>query len=166
MRFLPCLLLAVTVVIGGISCRKSAASDSRDMAADEVVKKASELSREMKGELASLLGRLKQALDSGELAKAKEVGRQIDAALSQRVIGWYLDVLKTEELEGIEAAKEQLRSLKETENATVEERRALEIFEAYFREKGRIKTKEAFAALAELYLRAKLEELPGILPHN
>lgn len=166
MRVLLTWPLAAFVALSGVGCRKSETPVVEPALQDGLVQKAGELSKEARAELSKLLGSLKQSLDSGELTKAKEVGRQIDVALSQRVVGWYVEVLKIEEKEGVEAAREHLRKLKAAETMTEEERKALDAFETYFRGKGDLKTKEAFEALVKLYLQIKFDGFSGILPHN
>lgn len=117
-------------------------------------------------QLRELVQKLKRSLDDVDLDEARAVAQKIDRMLNQRVAGWYVDILKVEQREGVTAARTLLSQLRDSETANDEERKALEVLDTYFQKKGNPKTGEVFEVLLRFYLEEEIKGLRDILPHQ
>lgn len=135
-----CLLLALG--LAGCDDARKLVEDSREGL--EVIE-----------EIAGKLSEFSASLSENDFAKAREIGAKIDHMLSTRVLSWLVQILVTEETEGVDAAKRLIQTLKRSEAITESESAALALIEEYFENKGRQRTVDIVVLVGALLVENK-----------
>ncbi len=105
-----------------------------------------------------LAGQIKQAtlsLKTNDFSQAKEFVAAAEKKLHTRTMSWAMQVLVTEEKEGVEAAKATIQKLRTTEGITDDELAALKEMDRYYEFKGRERTGDIVVMVAGVVVEQK-----------
>lgn len=106
-------------------------------------------------EVAGHVADMSASLRTNDFAKAKEFGAKADRLLSTRTFSWSIQLLATEETNGVDAAKALIARFKAAEGITADERAALAELEKYFQRKGKAKTGDIIFLVAAVTVEGK-----------
>lgn len=98
------------------------------------VKESKEGCRELE-EIARRLGQVASAVKTNDFAQAKEFTRKLEPFLNTRVLSWAVQILATEEREGVEAARAAIERFRTSDSITAGERTALDKMQVFYRDK-------------------------------
>ena len=94
-------------------------------------------------------------ISANDYEKARELAAKVDAFLSSRSLSWYVQILATEELKGLAAARTQIAELQKTSDLTPVEKASLDVLAKGFHNKN-FKSLDLPMLLAALAIDAKL----------
>ncbi len=106
-------------------------------------------------QVAGQVAEMSASLRTNDFAGAKEIAGKLDVFLNTRVLSWTVQILATEEKDGVEAAKALIRKFNASENITADEQAALAKVQQYFQNKGREKTGDLAFLVAALVVEGK-----------
>ena len=107
-------------------------------------------------EIGDRINEIRVALSTNDFAKAKVIGAKLDQYLNVRVLTWTIEILATEERNGVDAAKNLIREIRGRADLKAEEALALKDIEAYFHHKGKARTSDLIVLVGALVAESKL----------
>jgi hypothetical protein len=106
-------------------------------------------------QIAAQVAEMSASLSTNDFARAKETGAKLDSLLNARVLSWSVQILATEEKDGVEAAKALINKLKATQGLSTDEQTSLARIEQYFQNKGNEKTGDLAFLVAAIVVEDK-----------
>jgi len=144
---MPRLLSITFGAVLGVVC--SGCDDAKKLASE--TKEGYQVLEQVGGQVAEMSASLRKNDFSG----AKEIAGKLDVFLNTRVLSWSVQILATEEKDGVEAARALIKKFNAIEGITADEQAALARIEQYFQNKGREKTGDLAFLVSALVVEGK-----------